>query len=89
MKEKYLDGFVPYPEEHIQRYKQKGYWEDLNFGQIITKWVQLNSNRPALVFQGETPLVGDDSHRPGTRQLYFRQDMGGTAQHTPQKNDRR
>lgn len=48
-----FEGFVPWPEEDVKKYKKKGYWEDLTFGEHLDQWVEQYSDRPALVYQSK------------------------------------
>jgi len=48
-----LKGFVPWPEEFIEAYKGKGYWEDVTLGEHLDRWVEQHGDRPALAYQGK------------------------------------
>ena len=48
-----LDGFVPYPEAVVNRYKQRGYWIDRTLGEEFDEWVNRYGDRVALVCDGE------------------------------------
>jgi 2,3-dihydroxybenzoate-AMP ligase len=47
-----LDGFVPWPDEFVNLYRAKGYWEDLTLAQQFDRWVQQYGDRPAIVQDG-------------------------------------
>jgi len=44
-----LQGFVPYPPEFAQRYREKGYWQDRSLAQEFDAMFQRFSTRVALV----------------------------------------
>jgi 2,3-dihydroxybenzoate-AMP ligase len=48
-----LEGFVPWPEEEVKRFKQAGYWEDVTLGEHFDRWVEKYAERPALAFHGK------------------------------------
>lgn len=48
-----LEGFVPWPEEFVNVYKEKGYWEDVTLGEHFDRWVDQYRGRPALAYQGK------------------------------------
>ena len=35
-----LEGCVPWPEEFVKLYTQKGYWEDIILGEHLDQWVR-------------------------------------------------
>ncbi len=47
-----MEGCVPWPDEFVKLYKEKGYWEDLPFSDHIDEWVTNYGDRPAIAFQG-------------------------------------
>ena len=47
-----LKGCVPWPDEFVRLYKEKGYWEDIPFSDHIDEWVTNYADRPAIAFQG-------------------------------------
>lgn len=53
VKDRTLEGFVPWPDEYVKKYKSEGYWESFAFGEVLSRWVELHGNRPALVYQGK------------------------------------
>lgn len=48
-----MEGCVPWPDDFVRRYKEKGYWEDIPFGEHFNDWVQRYTDRPALSCQGQ------------------------------------
>jgi 2,3-dihydroxybenzoate-AMP ligase len=48
-----MEGCVPWPEEFVKEYKQKGYWEDLTLGEHFDQWVERYADRPAIACQGK------------------------------------
>jgi 2,3-dihydroxybenzoate-AMP ligase len=43
-----LDGFVPFPEEYVSRYKEKGYWEDISIADTFKNICHKYSERTAV-----------------------------------------
>ena len=48
-----MDGCVPWPEEFVRIYKDKGYWEDKTLGEHLDDWVAKYGDRPAIIYDGE------------------------------------
>ncbi len=48
-----MEGFVPWPEEEVNRFKKAGYWEDLTLGEHLDRWVSKYAERSALAFEGQ------------------------------------
>jgi 2,3-dihydroxybenzoate-AMP ligase len=48
-----LEGFVPFPEKFVNRYKEKGYWIDKTLGEEFDQFVSQFGDRVALACQGE------------------------------------
>jgi 2,3-dihydroxybenzoate-AMP ligase len=48
-----MEGFVPWPEDYVTLYKEKGYWKDLTLGEHLALWVSRYGNRPALAYRGK------------------------------------
>ncbi len=48
-----LEGFVPFPEDFVKRYKEKGYWRDKTLGEEFDEFVNQYADRVALAFKGE------------------------------------
>lgn len=47
-----LEGFVPWPDEFVNLYKEKGYWEDLTLAEHFDQWVERYGDRPAIAQGG-------------------------------------
>jgi 2,3-dihydroxybenzoate-AMP ligase len=47
-----LEGFVPYPEPFVKKYKEKGYWIDKTLGEEFDEWVNRHRHRVALAYKG-------------------------------------
>jgi 2,3-dihydroxybenzoate-AMP ligase len=45
-----LEGFVPYPEPFVKKYKEKGYWINKTLGEEFDEWVNRHSQRVALAY---------------------------------------
>ncbi|MDF1654238.1 MAG: AMP-binding protein [Coxiellaceae bacterium] len=43
-----LEGFVPYPQEYVKKYREKGYWEDQTIAARFTEACQQYSDRVAV-----------------------------------------
>ena len=48
-----LEGFVPFPEEFVRKYRQKGLWVDRTIGEELDGAVATHSDRVALACGGE------------------------------------
>jgi 2,3-dihydroxybenzoate-AMP ligase len=48
-----MEGFIPWPDEFVRLYKEKGYWEDKTFGEHLAQWVEAYGDRPALAYRGK------------------------------------
>ncbi len=48
-----LDGFVPFPDSFVKKYKEKGYWADKTLGEEFDEFVVKYADRIALSFQGQ------------------------------------
>jgi 2,3-dihydroxybenzoate-AMP ligase len=49
-----LDGFVPWPEEAAERYRQKGYWRGETLGGLLRQWAAHYGERTAVSGDGVT-----------------------------------
>ncbi|MEU0251535.1 AMP-binding protein [Streptomyces sp. NPDC006184] len=43
-----LAGFVPWPEELAQKYREEGYWRDVTIGGLLTVWADAYGDRVAV-----------------------------------------
>jgi len=48
-----LNGFSPWPEKEVKRYKAKGYWQDLTIGEHFDRCVEEYADQPALAYHGK------------------------------------
>jgi 2,3-dihydroxybenzoate-AMP ligase len=48
-----LEGFVPFPEPFVKRYKEKGYWVDKTIGEEFDEFVAKYGDRVALASHGK------------------------------------
>jgi 2,3-dihydroxybenzoate-AMP ligase len=48
-----LEGFVPFPESFVKRYKEKGYWIDKTLGEEFDEFVAKYRDRVALAHEGK------------------------------------
>ncbi|MHB8394116.1 MAG: (2,3-dihydroxybenzoyl)adenylate synthase [Candidatus Dormibacteria bacterium] len=48
-----LDGVVPFPAEFQQRYRERGYWEDLTMDQVFRAAFARHADRTAIIFQDQ------------------------------------
>jgi 2,3-dihydroxybenzoate-AMP ligase len=48
-----MEGCVPWPDELVKEYKEKGYWEDITFGEHFDEWVEKYADRPAIASKGQ------------------------------------
>ena len=53
-----MEGCVPWPEDFVKRYKEKGYWEDIPFGEHFDRWVHQYADRPAISCQSQEITYG-------------------------------
>jgi 2,3-dihydroxybenzoate-AMP ligase len=54
-----LEGFVPYPEPFVKKYKEKGYWRDKTLGEEFDEWVNRHRHRVALAYRGNNVSYAD------------------------------
>jgi 2,3-dihydroxybenzoate-AMP ligase len=50
-KQAYLEGAVPYPAERIREYVERGWWQNLTFGDVLDRSAALQAHRTAVVDQ--------------------------------------
>jgi len=48
-----MEGCVPYPDEFVKVYKEKGYWEDITIGEHFDRWVEQYADRIAIAYHGQ------------------------------------
>jgi 2,3-dihydroxybenzoate-AMP ligase len=66
-----LQGFVPYPEEFVKKYKEKGYWLDKTLGEEFDLFVTKHSDRTALAHQGQHITYSELGERVNRLALHF------------------
>ena len=66
-----LDGFVPFPEEFANKYREKGYWLDKTLGDEFNEAVKKYSDRIAVSFQGEQVSYRELGERVNRLALHF------------------
>src|SRR5215469_8740527 len=49
-----LEGFVPYPDEFVDRYRSRGLWLDRPLWELFAQKFQAFADRPAIVYAGTT-----------------------------------
>ncbi|UCE33623.1 MAG: AMP-binding protein [Deltaproteobacteria bacterium] len=49
-----LEGCVPWPQELIKKYKEKGYWEDRAIGEVMQEAFERYGDKAAIIFEGQT-----------------------------------
>ncbi len=70
-----LEGCVPWPDEFVKMYKEKGYWEDITLGEHLDRWVEQYADRPAIAFQGQE-ITYREMGENATRLAYQMAKMG-------------
>ena len=48
-----LEGFVPWPDPFVERYRKRGYWEDRALGEVLVEAIARYRGKEALTFKGE------------------------------------
>ncbi len=66
-----LEGFIPFPEEFVTRYKQKGYWIDKTIGEEFNEFVGKYADRAALACNGEHVSYREMGERVTRLALHF------------------
>jgi len=70
-----LKGCVPWPEEFVKEYQQKGYWEGRPLGDHFDEWVETFADRTAIACNGEKVTYRQMGERV-TRLAYHMARMG-------------
>ena len=70
-----LEGFVPYPEEFIRRYREKGLWVDKTIAEELDRAVDAYGDRIALTY-GEEHITYRDLGQRATRLALHFIDLG-------------
>ncbi|PKN66142.1 MAG: 2,3-dihydroxybenzoate-AMP ligase [Deltaproteobacteria bacterium HGW-Deltaproteobacteria-15] len=66
-----LEGFVPYPEAFVTKYRQKGYWVDKTLGEEFDEFVGKYRGRTALSCRGEQVTYRELGERVNRLALHF------------------
>jgi len=66
-----LEGFVPYPESFVTKYRQKGYWVDKTLGEEFDEFVGKYGDRTALSCRGEHVTYRELGERVNRLALHF------------------
>ncbi len=66
-----LEGFVPYPEEFVKRYREKGYWVDKTIGEELDEAVVKYADRIALAWEGQHVTYRELGERATRLALHF------------------
>ena len=66
-----LEGFVPFPEAFVKRYKEKGYWADKTIGDEFDEFTVKYADRVAISFQGEQVTYRAMGERVNRLALHF------------------
>ncbi|MBI5441249.1 MAG: AMP-binding protein [Deltaproteobacteria bacterium] len=54
-----LEGFVPWPDAEVDRYKRAGYWEGRSIAEHLAQWVEQYRDIPALALGGKEITYGE------------------------------
>jgi 2,3-dihydroxybenzoate-AMP ligase len=66
-----VEGFVPYPEEFVARYKQKGYWLDKTLGEDFDAYAAKYGERVALACNGQHVTYKEMAQKVNRLALHF------------------
>ena len=66
-----LEGFVPFPESFVKKYKEKGYWVDKTLGEEFDEWVSRYSHRVALAYMGSYISYSEMAEKVNRLSLHF------------------
>ncbi len=66
-----LEGFVPYPESFVRKYRKKGYWLDRTLGEEFDAFVNAHEGRVALSCKGEHVTYRELGERVNRLALHF------------------
>src|SRR4030042_6845944 len=66
-----LEGFVPYPESFVKKYKEKGYWIDKTLGEEFEEWVNRHPHRVALAYMGNYVSYSEMAKKVNRLSLHF------------------
>ena len=66
-----LEGFVPFPEKFVKRYKENGYWIDKTLGEEFDQFVSQFGDRVALACDGEYVSYREMGEKVNRLALHF------------------
>jgi 2,3-dihydroxybenzoate-AMP ligase len=66
-----LEGFVPYPESFVKKYKERGYWIDKTLGEEFDEWVNRHRHRVALAYMGSYVSYSEMAEKVNRLSLHF------------------
>ena len=66
-----LEGFVPYPEEFVKRYTEKGYWAGRTLGDEFDQFVSQFSDRVAIAYGGQHVSYREMGEKVNRLALHF------------------
>ncbi len=66
-----LEGFVPYPESFVRRYREKGYWVDKTLGEEFDEFVGKYSDRVAIAYNGKYISYNEMGEKVNRLALHF------------------
>ncbi|MBW1802769.1 MAG: AMP-binding protein, partial [Deltaproteobacteria bacterium] len=66
-----LEGFVPYPESFVRKYREKGYWIDKTLGEEFDDFVKKHTGRVALACQGQYVTYREMEEKVNRLALHF------------------
>jgi len=66
-----LEGFVPYPESYVKKYKGTGYWIDKTLGEEFDEFVNKYGDRIALAFKGQHVSYREMGEKVNRLALHF------------------
>jgi 2,3-dihydroxybenzoate-AMP ligase len=66
-----LKGFVPFPEEFVKKYRQKGIWADKTLGDEFDEFTAAYADRIAISYQGEQVTYRQLGERVNRMALHF------------------
>lgn len=66
-----IEGSVPYPEEFVKRYKEKGYWLDKTLGEEFDEFAKKYRERIALSLNGQHVTYGEMAEKVNRLALHF------------------
>ena len=66
-----LEGFVPYPESFVKKYRDKGYWKDKTIGEEFDAIVKKYGDRVALSYKGKQVSYREMGEKADRLALHF------------------